>query len=171
MAFKKDYGPVAVEYAGTLKGSKILLKGKNGIGKTTLLKAMAGLLHYEGTIKSKKKVCYIGSDITLPKRPLGAYFKQLSPALQGVFWDFFTPKDLALYVSQCSQGMQQKIRLVYGLSFPADLYVCDEPLQGLDAASKTYFITLFKALESDVIVATHLALNETGWTVHQWKKS
>lgn len=72
-------------------------------------------------------------------------------------------KDLDLDTSQklskMSKGMQEKVQLVLVMSRKADLYILDEPLGGVDPATRDYILdtilTNFNE-KGSVIISTHL---------------
>lgn len=161
----------------TLPRGKIIgLLGKNGTGKTTLIKLMNDLLTpTSGTIlvcgkpisvESKKIISYLPERTYLEKsytvEKVIEYFKD--------FYDNFDEekalrllKDLGLNpkekLSKMSKGMQEKVQLVLVMSREADLYILDEPLGGVDPATRDYILdtilTNFKEGAS-VIISTHL---------------
>ena len=72
-------------------------------------------------------------------------------------------KDLDLDVNQnlskMSKGMQEKVQLVLVMSREADLYILDEPLGGVDPATRDYILdTILSNFKENasVIISTHL---------------
>ena len=72
-------------------------------------------------------------------------------------------KDLDLDINQkltkMSKGMQEKVQLVLVMSRNADLYVLDEPLGGVDPATRDYILdTILSNFNENasVIISTHL---------------
>ena len=72
-------------------------------------------------------------------------------------------KDLDLDINQklakMSKGMQEKLQLVLVMSRNADLYVLDEPLGGVDPATRDYILdTILSNFNENasVIISTHL---------------
>ena len=67
--------------------------------------------------------------------------------------------DTTQKLSKMSKGMQEKVQLVLVMSRKADLYILDEPLGGVDPATRDYILdtilTNFKEGAS-VIISTHL---------------
>ena len=72
-------------------------------------------------------------------------------------------KDLDLDVNQrlskMSKGMQEKVQLVLVMSRNADLYILDEPLGGVDPATRDYILDTILSnfhKNASVIISTHL---------------
>ena len=161
----------------TIPGGKIIgLLGKNGAGKTTLIKCMNDLLTptsgeilIKGNkigVESKKIVSY------LPERTYLNKNMKVKEVLDffSDFYDNFNRKkaekllnDLDLdcnqKLSKMSKGMQEKVQLVLVMSRDADLYILDEPLGGVDPATRDYILdTILSNFKEDasVIISTHL---------------
>ena len=161
----------------TIESGKIIgLLGKNGQGKSTLLKLMNDLLtptSGEILIKgqapgvdSKKVVAYLPERTYLDKsmtlKEIVKYF--------GEFYENFSEEkafklfeDLELDVEQklvkMSKGMQEKVQLILVMSREADLYLLDEPLGGVDPATRDYILDTILSNFKDgasVIISTHL---------------
>lgn len=130
------------------RGKIIGLLGKNGQGKTTLIKLINDLLTpTKGEIlvngknigvDSKKSISYLPErtylDKTMTVDKVIEYFEK--------FYDNFDSKkarkllkdldlDTTLKLSKMSKGMQEKVQLVLVMSRIADLYILDEPLGGV----------------------------------------
>ena len=158
------------------RGKIIGLLGKNGMGKSTLIKIINDLLTpTSGTvlingepigIESKKIISYLPERTYLDKSmrvcEVIEYFKD--------FYDNFDSKkakkllkeldlDISLKLSKMSKGMQEKVQLVLVMSRKADLYILDEPLGGVDPATRDYILDTILANFNEgasVIISTHL---------------
>ena len=159
------------------KGRIVGLLGKNGAGKSTLIKIINDLLTMdEGGVvlfKGKKLGVYSKEHISyLPERTyldksmkvssVISYFKEF-------YKDFNEKKAYALLkdlnldsdirISKMSKGMQEKLQLVLVMSRDADLYILDEPLSGVDPATRDYILdTILSNFKegSSIIISTHL---------------
>ena len=157
-------------------GKIIGLLGKNGVGKTTLIKLINDLLTptsgeilVKGQkigVETKKVISY------LPERTYLNKQMKVSEVISyfGDFYDNFDSekakkllKDLDLDINQklakMSKGMQEKVQLVLVMSRNADLYVLDEPLGGVDPATRDYILdTILSNFNENasVIISTHL---------------
>ena len=160
-----------------LSSGKIIgLLGKNGAGKTTLIKLINDLLTptsgeilINGNtigIETKKCISY------LPERTYLNKQMKITEVLNyfNDFYDNFDKekaekllKDLDLDINQklskMSKGMQEKVQLVLVMSRNADLYILDEPLGGVDPATRDYILdTILSNFNENasVIISTHL---------------
>ena len=157
-------------------GKIIGLLGKNGVGKTTLIKLINDLLTptsgeilIKGNkvgVETKKIISYLPERTYLNKQMTVSevidYFKD--------FYEDFDDnkarkllKDLDLdikeHLSKMSKGMQEKVQLVLVMSRNADLYILDEPLGGVDPATRDYILdTILSNFneKASVIISTHL---------------
>jgi len=175
----KSYGNKKVLKDVSLKiprGKIIGLLGKNGTGKSTLIKLINDLLTVDSGsilingkevgVESKKIISYLPERICLDKtmtvEKVIKYYED--------FYDNFDSnkakkllKDLDLDISQklskMSKGMQEKVQLVLVMSRNADLYILDEPLGGVDPATRDYILdTILTNFNkgASVIISTHL---------------
>lgn len=158
------------------KGKIYGLLGKNGVGKSTLIKSINDLLTLDdGQILFKGKPIGVESKSHISYLPERTYLDK-SMKVDNVikyfsefYEDFNTKraykllKDLDLdkdkKISKMSKGMQEKLQLILVMSRDADLYILDEPLGGVDPATRDYILdTIISNLKkgSSVIISTHL---------------
>lgn len=138
-------------------GRIIGLLGPNGSGKTTLLKLANGLLTPDGGtlaidgmapgVETKKIVSY------LPEKSYLAGWMNVRQLL-GYFSDFyadFQPQralemlarldiDPNQRIKTMSKGTQEKVQLILVMSRAAKLYLLDEPIGGVDPATRDYIL-------------------------------
>lgn len=158
------------------RGKIIGLLGKNGTGKTTLIKLINDLLTLDSGeilidgkkigIESKKIISYLPERTYLDKSmTVNEVIDMFSE-----FYDNFDSKkarkllkDLKLDVnsklSKMSKGMQEKVQLVLVMSRKALLYILDEPLGGVDPATRDYILdTILTNFNegASIIISTHL---------------
>lgn len=158
------------------KGKIVGLLGKNGSGKTTILKMINDLLTVdEGEILicgekvspiTKAKVSFLPERTYLnPTKTV----KQTFDFFEDFYSDFDRAKAEALLkdldldinskLSKMSKGMKEKIQLVLVMSRHASLYVLDEPLGGVDPSTRDYIMqTILKNFGEDsaLLITTHL---------------
>ena len=157
-------------------GKIIGLLGKNGAGKSTLIKSINDLLTIdEGEIlfKGKKLGVYSKENISfLPERTYLDKGMKVSEVIN-YFSEFYKDfdkeraykllKDLKLdsekRIIKMSKGMQEKLQLILVMSRDADLYILDEPLSGVDPATRDYILdTILSNFKegASIIISTHL---------------
>ena len=161
----------------TIESNKIYgLLGKNGTGKSTLLKLINDLLTpTSGTIlikgekpsvNTKKIIAYLPERTYLDK---GMSVKQVLKYFNEFYDNFDNDKALSLLkdlnldidmkISKMSKGMQEKLQLILVMSRTADLYILDEPLGGVDPATRDYILdTILTNFNegASIIISTHL---------------
>lgn len=158
------------------KGKIVGLLGKNGVGKTTLIKLINDLLTpSEGEILVNGNKVGIESKKIISYLPEKTYLNKQLTVLEVInyFEDFYDDfdskkakkllKDLDLDINQklakMSKGMQEKVQLVLVMSRKAKLYILDEPLGGVDPATRDYILdTVLNNFNEDasIIISTHL---------------
>jgi len=161
----------------SIQSGKIIgLLGKNGVGKTTLIKLINDLLTpTSGEILIKGKKIGVETKKVISYLPERTYLNKQMKVFEVIsyFEDFYENfdsekarkllKDLDLDINQklskMSKGMQEKVQLVLVMSRNADLYVLDEPLGGVDPATREYILdTILSNFNENasVIISTHL---------------
>ena len=158
------------------RGKIIGLLGKNGAGKSTLIKLMNDLLTptsgeilingEKPGVNSKEIIAYLPERTYLDKEMT---IKQVIKYFEEFYKNFDTGKALKLLedldldlnkkISKMSKGMQEKLQLVLVMSRNAELYILDEPLGGVDPATRDYILDtiLSNFCEgASVIISTHL---------------
>lgn len=158
------------------KGKIVGLLGKNGTGKTTLIKLINDLLTpTSGEILIKGKKPGVESKDIIAYLPEKTYLDREMSVKDAIkyFEEFYTNfdskkavkllKDLDLdmnsKISKMSKGMQEKLQLILVMSRNAELYILDEPLGGVDPATRDYILDtiLSNFCEgASVIISTHL---------------
>ena len=161
----------------SIQSGKIIgLLGKNGVGKTTLIKLINDLLTpTSGEILIKGQKIGVETKKVISYLPERTYLNKQMKVSEVIsyFEDFYKNfdskkakkllKDLDLDINQkltkMSKGMQEKVQLVLVMSRNADLYVLDEPLGGVDPATRDYILDTILSNFSEnasVIISTHL---------------
>lgn len=175
----KKYGPlIALNNIDlSIEGGRIIgLLGPNGSGKTTLIKLINGLLTpTSGSltvcgsapgVETKKVVAYL---------PDSNYLNSWMTVgqLVDMFCDFYEDfrRDTAIEMltrlgittgvrlKTLSKGNKEKVSLILVMSRSARLYVLDEPIAGVDPATRDYIISTIIGNynpEASVIISTHL---------------
>lgn len=148
-----------------LKSGDILyIKGQNGIGKTTLLKTISGIIQpLHGQIK------FYNNDNLLKENEISSqsfytgnyslqfervkvlnflqcwqkYIKCDENVLKNLIKEFNIINILDSYCNEISQGEEKKVFLILNFLFNKKLMIFDEPFNGIDDCSKQILINKF----------------------------
>ncbi len=175
----KRFGPVqALEGVDiTVEPGRVVgLLGPNGSGKTTLIKLANGLLTADGGSisicgkapgpETRALVSY------LPDRPMLPQWMRAQDLVK-FYADFYSDFDtqraqdmLARLgvpadrrIKQMSKGTQEKVQLILVMSRRAKLYLLDEPIGGVDPATRDFILaTILHNFDGDssILISTHL---------------
>ncbi len=145
------------------KGDFVALIGKNGTGKSTLIKMICGLRKPDfGKITINGSIAYCPDNVTLPKEMNGySYLLNLCRVRKVKFDDTLAIVfGIPFYsnVRTYSKGNVQKLAIISTLLSNKDIYVFDEPFNALDSYSKRRFVKylrLYKSLGKTIIMTTH----------------
>jgi len=159
-------------------GRIVGLIGRNGAGKTTVIKSVLGLTPYEGHLNVlgrnpaterdalMREVSFIADVAVLPKwlrvRDALAYVQGVHPAFNRDRAEAFlaaTDVKLTHKVKELSKGMVTQLHLALVLAIRARLLVLDEPTLGLDLlVRRRFYDTLLNDYmdeERTILVTTH----------------
>ncbi len=157
-------------------GRVVGLLGPNGSGKTTMIKLANGLLtpsSGEILVDGKKPgkdtkaiVSYLPDKEYLPEWMTA---KQMMDFFEDFYSDFRREKAMEMLtrlgvsadmrIKQMSKGTREKVQLILVMSREARLYLLDEPIGGVDPATRDYILeTIIRNYnpEAAVIISTHL---------------
>jgi len=157
-------------------GHIVGLLGPNGCGKSTLLKIMAGLISdYQGEILIDGQKPGLHTKSIVSFLPEKTYLSSwMNPAdtfdfFSDFYADFDRAKaedmlqrfhlDLHQPIRTLSKGMQEKLQLALVMSRQAPVYLLDEPMGGVDPASRSAILDLvLKNYQENAVMllATHL---------------
>lgn len=153
------------------------LLGKNGVGKSTLLYLMAGLLTpQKGEIlmngvntrlrepATLSDIFLMPEEVTLPSMKLEEYVKLNAP-----FYPRFSREDMDRHLEtlgmsgdvnlgELSMGQKKKVFMSFALACNTSLLLMDEPSNGLDIPGKEVFRSFLAGSMTDeraIIVSTH----------------
>ena len=152
------------------KGERIALSGKNGCGKSTLIRK---ILQKNGRKDSCMNIredgqCEIASGLVI------SYVGQDTSGLQGTIVEFCRQHDLdqnlfcailrqldfertqfLRHIEDYSEGQKKKVLLAASLLTPAHLYIWDEPLNYIDIFSRMQIEKLLLSYEPTMIFVEH----------------
>ena len=144
-----------------------VIMGESGIGKTTLLNLIAGLITpNSGEINTYgKKISYMFQEARL--LPWMSVIDNVNLVLGGGkstreiamahLTDVGLGEDLDKYPSDLSGGMAGRVSFARTIAYDADIILLDEPFNGIDRANVMNMISIIKKHQSDkiIVVVTH----------------
>jgi ABC-2 type transport system ATP-binding protein len=159
------------------KGGIYGLLGENGVGKTTFLRLLSGLLFpKQGTVEVNgfapekreteflKQIFYFPENLEVIDKSIVKYANEYAP-----FYPKFSREHFDYYISEfginpntpvntLSQGNRKKALLAFAFACNTATLLLDEPANGLDIPSKTIFRRLLLEAKTDekiIIISTH----------------
>ena len=178
-ALTKFYGGVQAlkDIDLTLESGRIVgLVGPNGSGKTTLIKLAqrlltptSGLITVDGMIpgpETKAIVSYLPDRDYLPQWMnledltvfYSKFFTDFNPAKSADMLDALGVSG-SLPLGKMSKGTREKVQLIFTMSREAKVYLLDEPIAGVDPATRDYILRTILSNYSEnalVLISTHL---------------
>ena len=157
-------------------GRVIGLLGPNGSGKTTLIKLANGLLTPSsgqiligGMVPGKDTKAIVSYLPDKEYLPAWMRTRQLLDLFEDFYADFDRQKAIqmlqrlgiseTMQIKQMSKGTREKVQLILVMSRKAKLYLLDEPIGGVDPATRDFILdTIIRNYnpEAAVIISTHL---------------
>lgn len=143
--------------------------GKNGAGKTTLFRSIAGMEDYLGDIVSpwsllKNHLGFLETNPRFMTHITGWEYLKLLSVARGIEKDDFEERNifelpLNQYASTYSTGMQKKLALLGILCQKNDVFILDEPFNGVDIHSNMIILEIIKRLKLEqktILIASHI---------------
>ncbi len=178
----KKYGKILAnnDLSFTVQDGEIaILLGPNGAGKSTVIKAIAGLLRFEGkiyindvlnkTIEAKRNVGYIPEIPCLyPLLTVWEHLEFIARAYSLENWEDYAQQLITRFdiadkkdklSTELSKGMQQKVSICCGLLHKPQVIIFDEPMVGLDPYAIKELKKLFIELKDEggsILISTHM---------------
>lgn len=143
-------------------GERLCLSGKNGCGKSTILKIIAGAdISYSGSIAKAPglKISVLPQDTNGLCGTLDEFSERLgvdSELVRAILAKLgFSRRELIGRTENLSAGQKKKVLIAGSLATPANLYIWDEPLNFVDIISRIQLERLLGANTPTMLLAEH----------------
>ena len=166
---KKNYGQhnVFSDVNLTIKrGEKVAFVGKNGEGKSTLVKCIMGEIPFEGYLKvghnvqigyfAQNQAQLLDGNITVFDTIDNVAKGEIRTRINDILGAFmFGGESSEKYVRVLSGGERSRLAMIRLLLEPVNLLILDEPTNHLDMVSKDVLKEALRAFDGTVIVVSH----------------
>ena len=156
---KKVFEPVSFSIQ---RGDRIALQGKNGTGKTSLLKWILGeKIAFEGEIQkgSALNISYVNQDTSNLKGTLQRYAEKENISYSlflGILRKLgFSREQFDKKIEDFSGGQKKKVLLSKSLCQKSHLYIWDEPLNFIDVLSRIQIEKLLLQYQPTMLFVEH----------------
>ncbi|MBO7710633.1 MAG: ABC transporter ATP-binding protein [Lachnospiraceae bacterium] len=180
---KKNYPGFSLDVTMQVRPGMITgLIGENGAGKSTIFKAVTGLIRPDGgriTLLGKDLAGMTGND----RRKIGTVFSESGFSgyltvrdVRRILKDMFPDFDESGFVRKCgafrldeakkirdlSTGLKARLKVLTALSHHADLLLLDEPTAGLDVLARDELYTMIREYMAEdekraVLISSHIS--------------
>lgn len=166
---EKSYGELNIfenTEARVMRGDKIALIGKNGKGKSTLLRMMAGTEPFDGTLKDGHQVVKtfyaqhqlesLNLNNTMLEELQHADPLKADGELRALLGAFlFEGDDVFKKIKVLSGGEKARVALAKAMLSKANFLLLDEPTNHLDMRSVNVLTSVLKSYEGSLVVISH----------------
>lgn len=165
----KSYGDHVVFRNASMtieRGDKVAFVGKNGQGKSTLVKAIMGEIDYSGTLQlghnvkvgyfAQNQASMLDEDITVFKTIDDIAVGDIRTKIRDILGAFmFDKDDSEKLVKVLSGGERTRLAMIKLLLEPVNLLILDEPTNHLDLKTKDILKKALLAFDGTLIVVSH----------------
>ncbi|HSY60970.1 MAG TPA: ATP-binding cassette domain-containing protein [Cytophaga sp.] len=165
----KKYGDHVVFKDASLtieRGEKVAFVGKNGEGKSTLIKAIMGQLEYEGELElghnsmigyfAQNQASLLDEDLTVFQTVDNIAIGDIRTKIRDILGAFmFGGEASAKKVKVLSGGEKTRLAMIKLLLEPVNLLILDEPTNHLDIKTKDILKEALLAFDGTIILVSH----------------
>ncbi|MDO1445681.1 ABC-F family ATP-binding cassette domain-containing protein [Rhodocytophaga aerolata] len=165
----KKYGDHTVFKDASLtieRGQKIAFVGKNGEGKSTLVKAIMGEIDYEGRLQmghnsmigyfAQNQASLLDEDLTVFQTIDNIAVGEIRTKIKDILGAFmFSGDAIEKKVRVLSGGEKTRLAMIKLLLQPVNLLILDEPTNHLDIRTKDILKDALKAFDGTLILVSH----------------
>lgn len=148
------------------RGQKVAFVGKNGEGKSTMIKAIMGEIDYTGSIElghniqvgyfAQNQASLLDGDLTIFETVDRIAEGDIRMQIKNILGAFmFSGDDIQKKVKVLSGGEKTRLAMVKLLLEPYNLLILDEPTNHLDMKTKDIIKAALKDFEGTVILVSH----------------
>lgn len=148
------------------RGQKVAFVGKNGEGKSTLVKAIMSEIDYQGEMKlghnamigyfAQNQAALLDGDLTVFQTIDNIAVGEIRTKIKDLLGAFmFSGDSINKKVSMLSGGERTRLAMIKLLLEPVNLLILDEPTNHLDLKTKDILKDALKAFEGTIILISH----------------
>ena len=165
----KSYGDQVVFSAANMsiaRGEKVSFVGRNGEGKSTMIKAILGEIPVEGTCQlghnvkvgyfAQNQAFLLDPELTIFQTVDEVAFGDIRSQIKNILGRFmFSGEDIDKKVGMLSGGEKTRLAMVKLLLEPVNLLILDEPTNHLDLKSKDVLKEALSTFDGTLILVSH----------------
>ena len=165
----KSYGEQVVFKNANMsiaRGEKVSFVGRNGEGKSTMIKAILGEIEVEGTCQlghnakvgyfAQNQASLLDPELTIFQTVDEVAFGDVRNQIKNILGRFmFSGDDIDKKVSMLSGGEKTRLAMVKLLLEPVNLLILDEPTNHLDLKSKDVLKEALSTFDGTLILVSH----------------
>lgn len=142
-------------------GERVAIIGANGSGKSSIIKAILGVVNYSGRIDKPNGliISYVSQDTSHLKGSLDAYIRN-SNVEQWLFKSMLKKLDFSTVqfdkaLEDFSEGQKKKVLLAQSIASKSHLYIWDEPLNYIDVISRLQIEQMLLTYKPTMLLVEH----------------
>nr|MCU0325107.1 ATP-binding cassette domain-containing protein [Spirosomataceae bacterium] len=148
------------------RGQKVAFVGRNGEGKSTLVKAIMGEIDFDGTVRighnsmigyfAQNQASLLDEDLTVFQTIDNIAVGEIRTKIKDILGAFmFRGDDINKKVRVLSGGEKTRLAMIKLLLEPVNLLILDEPTNHLDLKTKDILKDALRAFDGTVILISH----------------